>query len=529
MQGPGNRKTLLLLCIIVFFILPVENQGQDRHYSNGLFFEEYNLDHGLPFVTVFAILQDSKGYIWAGNNGCLTRYDGYDLTVYKPSEDFIHAGKIKGSTVNVLQEDQYGNLWFGTDSTGLSRIDPATGEFSHYPFIPDNDNSISDGRVTAIAEDAFGRIWVGTTQGLNAFLFDPENPDTLKNVFKISGPPEQASFRHEHYLLGETVFTLLIDKDDLWIGTSGGLSNLALQDDLFGQTKHRLQFQHFRDIFSQSSSPGYQVTALCKGNNGMIWVGGQMKSVLSEPQAFVAMYTPEADRFFQIKLEPKIKKPINSITQAQNGDLWLATDGEGLKRIAFNSQPMNTPKDSLVPAALDQFDFGMNYGATEGRNRIMDVFEDHSGCLWVGTYFYGLYKLPYASNHFPYFELTKKPGENITIQVVDEDGRKNIWITTFEKGIYKWDSRNNNVENFRHDPNNPYSIPSDYVSTVFEDSQKRLWLSTDKGLCSWDEEKEISRFYEDIPNAPKHNSWFIFEDKNGFLWIAGFYGGAFYF
>ncbi|NUQ23095.1 MAG: hypothetical protein HUU34_04030 [Saprospiraceae bacterium] len=41
-----------------------------------------SIDQGLSQVTVLAILQDRRGFIWLGTQNGLNRYDGYGMTVF---------------------------------------------------------------------------------------------------------------------------------------------------------------------------------------------------------------------------------------------------------------------------------------------------------------------------------------------------------------------------------------------------------------------------------------------------------------
>lgn len=44
-----------------------------------LMFDRLSIENGLSQITVHAILQDSKGFLWFGTEDGLNRYDGYDF------------------------------------------------------------------------------------------------------------------------------------------------------------------------------------------------------------------------------------------------------------------------------------------------------------------------------------------------------------------------------------------------------------------------------------------------------------------
>jgi ligand-binding sensor domain-containing protein len=66
-------------------------------------------------------------------------------------------------------EDRNGIIWAGTNSHGLNRYNPATGEFQSYKFNINDSVSISNDGVISLCEDRNGTLWAGTWWGLNRF------------------------------------------------------------------------------------------------------------------------------------------------------------------------------------------------------------------------------------------------------------------------------------------------------------------------------------------------------------------------
>ena len=82
-------------------------------------FRVYTTNTGLPNNAVYAIYQDSHGYMWFGTDQGVSRYDG---------QNYINLSVPQGMTdapVRALAEDQSGNLWVGTRG-GISRFDGNT-------------------------------------------------------------------------------------------------------------------------------------------------------------------------------------------------------------------------------------------------------------------------------------------------------------------------------------------------------------------------------------------------------------------
>jgi ligand-binding sensor domain-containing protein/two-component sensor histidine kinase len=102
---------------------------------------------------------------------------------------------------------------------------------------------------------------------------------------------------------------------------------------------------------------------------------------------------------------------------------------------------------------------------------------------------------------------------------ISQDRHGLMWITTSD-GLNKYDGYNFTV--YHHDPDDPYSIGSDDLTCVFEDSERRLWVGTrQNGLDLFD--RENNRFYHIRNNGSeglRSNSILnISEDQWGGLWV----------
>lgn len=93
----------------------------------------------------------------------------------------------------------------------------------------------------------------------------------------------------------------------------------------------------------------------------------------------------------------------------------------------------------------------------------------------------------------------------------DSDGF--LWATTLD-GLNRYDGTGFRI--FRHDPADPFSLPSNQTVSILEDSKNRIWVVTDKGLHLFD--RQLYRFYN--PPALKGISVLqhLSEDYKGRLW-----------
>ena len=77
-------------------------------------FKFYGDDEGLKNLAVQAVLQDRAGFLWAGTQNGLYRYDGNHFTAFTSREG------LPGTRIESLYEAADGTLWVGTDR-GLAR------------------------------------------------------------------------------------------------------------------------------------------------------------------------------------------------------------------------------------------------------------------------------------------------------------------------------------------------------------------------------------------------------------------------
>lgn len=106
------------------------------------------------------------------------------------------------------------------------------------------------------------------------------------------------------------------------------------------------------------------------------------------------------------------------------------------------------------------------------------------------------------------------------ISSITQDRHGLMWFATSD-GLNRYDGYNFTV--YHHDADDRYSIGSDDLTCVFEDSRKRLWIGTrNNGLDYFD--RENNRFYHIRDSAHSglisNSVSFISEDAEGALWIT---------
>ena len=111
---------------------------------------------------------------------------------------------------------------------------------------------------------------------------------------------------------------------------------------------------------------------------------------------------------------------------------------------------------------------------------------------------------------------------SVTALCQDSDGF--MWIGT-QSGLQRYDGTR--FKNFQADIRDPAALQTDWISFIFEDSKKRLWIGTDHG-APYQLNKSTGKFYNYNLHAAAGNkvngTWHFAEDKKGNIWLAGHEG-----
>ena len=193
-----------ILCFVLLISMSELAAGQ----GNNLFFRHLTTSDGLSNNTVYAINEDTLGFIWVGTRSGLNRFDGHSFRVYD------NTSGLRNVFINTIFRDSKGRIWVGTQGGGISRYDYETGSFTSFVNDPLKPNSISHDDVQAIVEDSKGNLWIGTHEGGLNMMEMRTNRVTRIPVNKLLP---------EGYRI-DRINTMLLENDTLiWIGTLDGL------------------------------------------------------------------------------------------------------------------------------------------------------------------------------------------------------------------------------------------------------------------------------------------------------------------
>ncbi|MBL7700195.1 MAG: histidine kinase [Chitinophagaceae bacterium] len=110
------------------------------------------------------------------------------------------------------------------------------------------------------------------------------------------------------------------------------------------------------------------------------------------------------------------------------------------------------------------------------------------------------------------------------LETIASDKQGNIWLGTLGAGLLKFDPILHQYTQYRHSNTDTNSLGADWISNVLIDRNGIIWIGTGNGLDRFD--PQTGRFIhyrsnEGDPRSLSSNSVFsIYEDRKGVLWIG---------
>ena len=200
------------------------------------------------------------------------------------------------------------------------------------------------------------------------------------------------------------------------------------------------------------------------------------------------------------------------LLQDRDGFIWLGTQGAGL--VKYDGYTLKR-----FPAGPGTFLDG----------NITALYEDRDGIIWFGT-LGGLNSYSKDTDSFYAYPHNPEDAQSIShdafnpsLQAILEDRAGRLWVGT-QSGLNRYDKNRQRFQHFMHVPNNPDSLNSSNIFSVYEDRDGLLWVGTDKGLNRYDESKQtFTRFAHSEKNPESLSSGTVFailEDRDGELWVG---------
>ena len=431
---------------------------------------------------------------------------------FKPDIFLIEPGIISpigrtGSAANCLFADRPNEIWIGSWSCGLVRVDRVTGKPTF--FVPDEQEFLHGNPfrniVTSIARKSETEFWVGTLD-MGLLVFDQKthqfSPVTGVNLpdKKISGLLADPLGRL--FVLGKNSGFFRADAGPemfRFLPAPGACSNGDEANEVAafafdaGRRAHWFAVRHCDRVFKKDKRDGQVeavafrpalfaaqlVNCLFTDRTGRVWVGtgfdvkGQNSLWLFNEKS--RFFTPFSG-FGGKEILPNHLK-INELQDDGNGNLWLATEGGGLVKIDFSQQKITV---------LDSIPGIRNFNK---KTVVTALRVAQNGNIWFATDGSGAFSAS-PDLRFVVAVPGSEQAQNSRISCLEIAGDGKIWLGTTSNGILLFDPQKPAAPPIRLGEN--AGLLDEKIQKMAFDSAGNIYVSTMRGLARWD--KNSGRF-----------------------------------
>jgi serine phosphatase RsbU (regulator of sigma subunit)/ligand-binding sensor domain-containing protein len=346
----------------------------------------------------------------------------------------------------------------------------------------------------------------------------------------------------------------------IWFGTEDGLNRYD-----------GYNFKVFKNIPGDTTSlVANQIETFHLTKKGELWLGG-IRIGLNK-------YNPETETFTNFMNDHSNPGTISgdwikSISEDEKGNLWVATNNNGFDYFDIpnnrfihmaNTLPRGYQFNNELLEFIHQDRSGQLWIGGQGKLHLFNVDytkegipvlhpvklqndvtnfnatsikEDAHSNIWIGSYDNGLY-------HFNKSKMTLEPVElinknsvykKLSISSIEFDNDGHMWLAGLMNrennnslpqglGLLELDFNTNKIKNYIYDPENGKSLSSNWVNVIYKDRTGTLWIGTDlMGINRYD--KTVVKFSILKPDDVIRGDQGIagmrgFFEENNILWIA---------
>lgn len=400
-----------------------------------------DMSAGLPHRSVYSLMRDSRGILYAGTYAGLGRLDPG-----RGEFEEVSPGVSSNLFVNcLLESSDHSSIYIGTEGA-LFTYTPSTDSWNTV-------GQVSGNVVKCLARAKNGHIIAGTDDG----------------VFELANKSPR-HFRHDsrlaHTLPDNEIWCVMSDNgNNIWVGHEKGFS--IAPDSETMRTIPLNALAH--------TGEGNDIRVIARDRQQNLWLGGTNGIIRIRPDGFSEWFRHGEGN---CRLS---HNRIRAFTQDSEGDILLATDG-GINRFVDSE---------------NNFDVFFVTDSVGGhRSKWVYAIAEDGDSLWIGSYLGGMHHV--AKSSLPVnggtatadYSVNSDGGrfrqhplalDNDLVNNVKVDRYRNTWVLLYRDSTLTRIARDGQTESF-----NILRITGNYPTAIETDSQGYIWCAYTGGVVVFD-------------------------------------------
>ena len=432
-------------------------------------------EDGLPSNAVLSLAQTPDGYLWAGTEEGLIRFDGVKFTLFTRG----NTPALAHSRVDAMVVTSDGTLLIST-LTGLTSYRDGV-----FRTIQDPRPSYRPARFSAGSD---GTIWVTTLAGLSKYM-----GDRLEYVDRFAGVPGS-----------EIQFVAVDDRGATWV---------VSRDNLIRLQNGRRDVVRARSQLAQTT-----VSALLPAQDGSLWLGTSRALYRYADGRWTSMFRPQSGDL-----------AVETLRQSSAGSVWIGTSS-GLFRFrngaleSFDRKGEDHRRASAIlldregnlwvgryGGGLEQFSMGIAvpFGQPEGLDAgVRPILQARNGSLWLGLTRGGVRR--FANGRFTTMPgLAALPDSAVRSLEGAPDGT--LWIATDTAGVHAY--RNGSLTSYT----TAQGLSHNHARGLALARDGTLWVATLGGL---DQIRDGVIHHVDVSQSDRSGMLSVYESRDGAVWAG---------
>jgi len=389
--------------------------------QNNVEFQQLTGENVSTQSITYDVEQDSIGNIWIASEEGILKHNSKFYKTYNTYDGLPET--VSNRTTEVFIDSKQ-RVWIGLEN-GICLYDKILDKFN----LIGNNDEINPSLVNKIIEDNKGNIWIGGFNGLWKY-----NPNSSEDkILRI--------------LSNQSIQAIFTNGDELYLGTPKGL----------------FVYNNSDDILNEIGSNALNIDVISKINHEII-VGSKTGELFK--------VNAENNNLESIKFHNPQKFPITDICNDDKGNIYVATNGDGLfylnQDFSIINHYVNDPDDFYSISS----------------NGIYSIELGQEGILWIATYGGGINYI--NSNKLPFIKI-------------------------------------------QHRINNKNSIVTNFTRAIAIDKNQNLWFGTKKGTSVWNTKNNTWRHLDNLSNSSTNTKDIVLslEADDNYMWIGTYNDGLF--